>query len=427
MKRDVRRLSTRLVLSFVLAATALPALAQEPSPPAIGAFAGVSLQAAQSAALAHAPGVAAAQYRVEETQAALAAARGLGAPQATLGYAQAPQGGTTSTITQRLVTLGGQVTLGDYFRRDPFVRQAQSNLRAAQFDLQNAQRTERITIIGAYFKALQTAATVRLREAALRTAQADRNAAHKRYAAGEVPRLDVVRGDVAIAQAQADLETARADSENARSALAIQTGEPLAAFSGVVAAAPPSNAIPDNPQTAARRAELLRPDVAAAQANVKAEAAAVRVASRGVLPSVVISGGYTTGVDSGIHVQGPSANVLVSLPVSHQSKDLIAEERARLAQTQAKLASVQQSVQIEVGAAVRSYDASVRATAAATRARQAAQSELHATEIGYRSGASSSLDLADARRTYDQAVVSELNARYNQAQARATLSVLIGE
>ncbi|HEY8314509.1 MAG TPA: TolC family protein [Candidatus Baltobacteraceae bacterium] len=414
------------LLGVVLLAVA-PVATLQPSPPAIGEYAGLSPQAAQTAAIAHAPDVVAAQDRVAETQAALAAARGLASPQLTLGYAQAPQGGTTSTITQRLTTVGGQVTLGDYFRLNPSIRQAESNLRAAQFDLQNAQRTLRVTILAAYYNALKTAATVQLRQAALTTAKADRSAAQKRYAAGDVPHLDVTRADVAIAQATSDLETARADAQNAVNSLAIQSGEPLSVFSRIVPAPPPSNAIPDNPQLAAQRAQLLRPDVAAAQANVKAEQAAVRLASRGVLPSVVINGGYTTGVDSGIHVQGPSANVLVSLPVSHEARYLVAEEQARLAGSQAKLASVEQGVLIEVSSAVRSYDASVRATAAATRARQAAQTELQATEIGYRSGASSSLDLADARRTYDQAVVSELNARYAQAQARATLTVLVGE
>jgi outer membrane protein TolC len=104
----------------------------------------------------------------------------------------------------------------------------------------------------------------------------------------------------------------------------------------------------------------------------------------------------------------------------------VAAERARLAQAQDKASALQRAITVTVSAAARTYQESLRAVDSAHRARVAAQEELRATEIGYRSGGSSSLDVADARRTYVQAALAEVTAVYAQAQAAATLEEEIG-
>jgi outer membrane protein TolC len=150
------------------------------------------------------------------------------------------------------------------------------------------------------------------------------------------------------------------------------------------------------------------------------------MAQRGTLPAMALSAGYTHGYDSGILVSGPSANVTLSVPISHAAASRVAAERARLAQTQYKAAALQRSITVAVSAAARTYQESIRAVASAREARIAAQQEVRATEIGYRNGASSSLDVADARRTYVQAALSEVTAVYAEAQAAATLAEEMG-
>lgn len=391
-------------------------------------FARLSVEAAERAAVLHSPSVAEAAARVDEARATLALARTAGAPQLTAGYAAAPQGGTLgSTIEQSLTTVGAQITLGDTFARSPAVREAQERLLSAEFALQDASRMARVTIVAAYYDALRARATQELRKGALAAAMTDRAAAQTRFRIGDAPRLDVVRADVAIAQATALLEAARVQWQNASEALSVKTGEPASLFAAVVPAPLPALAPALTPNEAVARALAMRPDVAAAQADVAAQTSAVAVARRGALPAVTIGAGYTTGVDSGVRVRGPSANVLVSLPISHVAEDRVAQARARLQEARSRLASLRQQVRLEVSAAARSYAAAARATQAASRAREESAVELHAVEIGYRSGASSSLDVSDARRTYVQAELNELDARYAQAAARATLFVLVGE
>lgn len=389
-------------------------------------FAALPLANALENAVRISPDVAQARARVTENQALLAAARGTAAPALTLGYAAAPQGGSANnTIEQSLYTIGAGVTLGDYLAFSPAVREAQFTLASAQYDLLDAQRTEREKTVGLYYDSLKAAATVQLRAQDLAGAKSDLRAAKLRFKAGDVPRLDVVRAQVALANAQAGLDTAQTDFANAEEALSVETGEPAADLTKLQNAAAPAPP-PADPQKAVARALAQRSDLASAQQAVRGEEAAVRVAQRAVLPAVTVNAGYTRGWDSGVLVSGPSATVNVSVPVSHAASDRTAAERARLLQAQYKADALRRSITVAVSSAARTYRESVRAASSAKRARAAAEEELHATEIGYRSGASSSLDVADARRTYVQAALNEVNAVYAQARAAATLEQEMG-
>ncbi len=384
----------------------------------------LSLNAALDRAVTVSPGVTQARERVREQTALLAAARASASPAITANYAQSPQAGSNNqTIAQRLVTVGGQITLGDYFTYSPFVRQAQANVDAAQFDLLEAQRTERIKTTGLYFSTLKAGAELTLRDQLVAGAERDLHAAELRFQAGDAPRLDIVRAQVSLARAQGDRNAAATSLLNAQSALDSELDEPVKL--DLSATFPPPAATAD-PQAFVMRALTQRSDLASAERAVAAEAAAVGVAQRGTLPAIVINAGYTAGTDTGIFVRGPSANVQLSFPVSRAAANRADAERARLAQAQARALAIRKQISVEVGNAARTYAETARATQIATRARIAAQQELAATQTGYRSGASSSLDVADARRTYVQAALDELTAMYARAQAAAALEELLG-
>ncbi len=387
-------------------------------------LAALSLPSALDRAVAVSPDVTQARERVREQAALLAAARASASPAITANYAQTPQAGNNNeTIAQRFVTVGGQITLGDYFAYSPVVRQAQANVDAAQFDLLESQRAERAKTAGLYFSALRAGAELSLRDQLVAGAQSDLHAAELRYRAGDAPRLDIVRAQVSLARAQGDRNAAATGLLNAQSALDIELDEPVKLDSSEMF--PPPMAAAD-PQTFILRALSRRSDLASAERAVAAESAAVGVAQRGNLPAIVINAGYTAGTDTGIFVRGPSANVQLTFPVSRATANRADAERARLAQAQARVQSLRKNVSVEVGNAARTYTETVRATQIATRVRIAAQQELAATQTGYRSGASSSLDVADARRTYVQAALDELTAMYARDQAAAALEESLG-
>ncbi len=384
----------------------------------------LSLNAALDRAVSVSPDVTQARERVREQAALLAAARTSASPAITANYAQSPQAGNSNgTITQRLVTVGGQVTLGDYFAYSPLVRQAQANVDAAQFDLLETQRAERVKTAGLYFSMLRADAELTLRDQLVAGARSDFRAAQLRFRAGDAPRLDIVRAQVSLARAQGDRNAAATSLQNAQSALEIELDEPVKPDLSATFPQPPASAAP---QTFVLRALSARSDLASAEKAADAETAAVGVAQRGNLPAIVVNAGYTAGIDTGIFVRGPSANVQLTFPLSRAAANRGDAERARLAQAQARVLSIRKQISVEVGNAARTYAETIRATHITTRARIAAQQELAATQTGYRSGASSSLDVADARRTYVQAALDELTAKYARSQAAAELEELLG-
>ncbi len=415
-------------LIIVVALVCFPCAVIAENIPNANVYAGLPLDFAQQSAQTNSPDVAAAVARVRQNQAALAAARAIFGPSLTASYTEAPQGGTGGTIAQRLTTVGAQTTLGELITRSPMVNQAQSNLRAAELELQNAQRSEQIKVIGLYYDALRASATTAARESALRAVNGDLSAAQKRVSAGDAPRLDVVRAQVATARATADLEMARAVSANATEALAIEAGMPPQSLISIVPASQSTvSTVTEDPARATEMAMMTRPEIAAAQSNIRAQESAVRLAQRAVLPAVTLIAGYTKGVDSGVRIAGPNLSAQVALPIAGAARARIAGERARLEEARAKLAAEQRRVSLEVSAAVRTAIASDRARRAATRARQQAQAQLEATSVGYRNGASSSLEVTAARQTFTQAVLDELAAVYALAQARATLRLQVGD
>ncbi|GAC1308299.1 MAG: hypothetical protein NVSMB21_13400 [Vulcanimicrobiaceae bacterium] len=114
------------------------------------------------------------------------------------------------------------------------------------------------------------------------------------------------------------------------------------------------------------------------------------------------------------------------MPFSSAARTRVAGAAARANEAQAKVASVERTLGLDIAASARSFGATERAATATTRARIAARAQLAATELGYRSGVTSSLELLAARSTYTQAVVDELSARYDLEKARNILAIETG-
>jgi outer membrane protein len=390
-------------------------------------FAQLSLADAQRDALAQSPDVAVARGKVQEAQALFDEARATLGPALLGNYTEGPQSGSANqTVAQRLTTVGAQWTLGDLLAYSPAVAQANAALRSAQFDLDDAERTEEITAIGAYYAALLARATMQARNQELQSAQAELRAAQLRFSSGDAPRVDVVRASVAVAQAQSDVARARAALGDADAALAQETGVQVSLLQQTEPGDPVLVQPPElDVTTAISQALAARPDVASARENVVAEEHAVAVARRGGLPLVTVSGGYTSGVDTGVKVHGPSASVQMIYPLGGAAHDRVVAEEARLAQARAQLTKIERRITLEVGSAVRAYQAQTAALAAADRALHDARAEFDATQIGYRNGASSSLDVETSRATYVQAMVAHITALYAQAQASAALRLIV--
>jgi len=444
-RKAVLALCSALGISFFSPALAdgapatarLPALAPSPAPLALTAdlsaplaFAGLTLQQAQQAAVPLSPEVLVARAQVDAASAALTRARASFGPSVIAGYTRNPQAGSSpqpASVEQKMFNVGLQTTLGNLAAYLPALSQADAAFRSARFAEQSAERSERIKVTNLYFAALNARATEQARGEALQLAHAQLQAAQKRFAAGDAPRIDVVRSEVTVARATADYETAKAADANAAEALALETGVPVDALQQTVAGTPP--AVPPAllaPNVAVQIALTQRGDVQAARDDVRAAAAGLRSARVGLLPAVTVSAGYAHGIDTGQAVSGPMVNASFELPLNGAASSQISSARASVAEAQARLRGAERQVTLEVGSAVRNLNGAILATLASTRAQAMAREELTATEIGYRTGASSSLERAAANAAYADARLAALSAIYNEATARAILALEIG-
>jgi len=389
-------------------------------------FAHVDLAAALQLGVVASPEVRVARAALDGARASLAQARATNGFAFVGSYVEAPQGAPGGTIAQRLTQYGGQVTLGDVAALAPMIGEAAAAVRAAESDELAAERTERVNVTNLFYGALKARAVRGARIGAIDLAQRQLGAAQTRYAAGDAPRLDIVRAQVALARARADLATANADDGSATDALAREVDRSMTAFDATAPAAPPAPATVPAPDVAVSLALARRAEVRSAESNVRASAAGVAAARSGALPAVTLGAGYARGTDSGFPTNGPTLSALVSVPLGGSAAARVHAQAALLDASRARRDAVTRSVALEVAAAARTAAASIEAERAVLTALAAAHAELDAATLGYDDGASTSLDLSTSRTTYVQAVVDALSARYDRLKAEAVLSLEVG-
>jgi len=393
---------------------------------AIPAFSTLSLADAQQRVAANNVDVQTALATVRQREAELRVAQVTGVPHLVGDYSLSPQANAanTGTVEQHLFSVGLGVSINDLFANSPAVRGAAGALLAAQRNADAAILAARENAAKLYYAALQAIAIERTRSEAVRGAQLDRNAADLRARSGESPRLDVIRADVTLSQARADLARAQADRADAVEALASASRMSPSELANLAATPTPPRRLPDEDRAVAR-AIALRPEVAALLATIDARQAGVAAARRTGLPTATIQGGYQRGVDTGIPVGGPQVAAHLEVPLSSPSGAQAASAQAQVDAARAQLTEERRTLTLDVASAIRDARADDAAAAAAERGRAEAQRALTAVEIGYREGASSSLDVAEARRTYEQASVDALVAEYRRALAYAILEVIV--
>jgi outer membrane protein TolC len=234
-----------------------------------------------------------------------------------------------------------------------------------------------------------------------------------------------VRADVTLEQARADLVRAQADRADAVDALASATGLDPAALGSLTASASPSATVVPDQRSAVARALATRPELAALLATIDARTADVSGAKQSRVPTATLDGGYQKGVDSGIPVQGATVSAHVEVPLAATSGSRISAAQAQVDAARAQLVDERRTISLDVAGAVRDARADDVAVQAADRARDEASRALAAVELGYREGASSSLEVAEARRTYEEAALNALVAEYQQALALAIVEIIV--
>lgn len=236
----------------------------------------------------------------------------------------------------------------------------------------------------------------------------------------------LTRTMASVEDAQAQRATLATQCEQAEHLLSRLTGIGLANLQAQLEAASPEQLLGTTLDLwkVGLPAEVLaaRPDVQAAHRLVAAAAADVGLAMADQLPRLSLTGGlaYTTQ-DSGAQVSFGSWSFgpVLSIPVFDAGRKAAATEgaRARLVDAQAGYdAAIAAAVQ-EVNDGLSRYRASLERKAAAASSAAQYQRYFQTVELRHKEGASTLLELEDARRTWLTARSSELAANQEHIQA----------
>ena len=254
-----------------------------------------------------------------------------------------------------------------------------------------------------------------------------------RVRAGDAPALDATRFRLDDARLRADLRQADADRQDLQRQLALLIGAgPVAVQLQALAAELPGglDTLPplgsSNSGGTATNATTTdnRPDVAAAQARVSAAELARDLAAAARTRDVSVGLQFDHWPTSPTNSSGTgntiSVSVSVPLFIRHANEGELARAQADLASAQDSLRRLRDAAGAEQArTAALAHGAAGRRQLVITQLEPAAEQVAAGAELAYRRGASSALELLDARRSLRAVRLERINADADLAKALA--------
>ncbi|HEY9554446.1 TolC family protein [Allosphingosinicella sp.] len=228
---------------------------------------------------------------------------------------------------------------------------------------------------------------------------------------GREPPLRAIRARSAAAQAAAELEAARADERAARATFAVLFGvsTPPESVTGDLLDLQPRTIDPEQSlEVRLAEAERLR-----AEAELRQQRAAGRLD-----PAIGLGVRHVRETGDVALVGGLS----MPLPIFDRNQGNVAAARANIRAAEAGLVSARASATVRAGNAIVNVEAAAARVEALEKAAVPEAAEaLRLTELSYREGRASLLELLDAQNAYRTAQTALIEARLAQALATAEL------
>jgi outer membrane protein len=376
--------------------------------------------------------------------AARAAAAGVGIEKADL----LPQvsASYTATRTQQVTNQGAIVPwqtrygpsislsylLYDFGVRDLQIETSEYRLLAANLAHNRVLQDVVFGVEQAYFRLIGNDALVRVNGQSLKNAETALEAVGKRRESGLATVADVYRAETLVAQARLNLTRSNGELEKSRGQLAAVVGLPV----NVGIAVRPLEAPPQTTQISASIGELLarakasRPDLVAAEAQVRASRASATAVARAGLPTIEVVGGSgrTSFSDNRPSASNYNIGLAIRIPIFTGFRETYSVRQAE-AQAEAAEASRDALVrQAEVEVWQGYYDLStVNSSISSTEAQvRSAEQTAQATLARYQSGFGSILDLITAQQDESNARVQRIQSYLDWFTTLARLQVAVG-
>lgn len=343
--------------------------------------------------------------------------------------------------TQSLNTdLSSSITLFDGGKTQASIRSAEATQQASTSELARSRQTAVFTVASDFVTLTNQQEQLSVQQQNLTTQQAQQDLIQKFVDAGSRPLSDlyqqqaaVASAKLAVAQAKKAVELAKVDLIQALQLDPAGTYDFVAPDLGAVDASRTYNL-----DSLVNRAYANRADLKADASVVDAANQDAKAAAAGRLPTISVTGVYSSGYSSATDLSianqlnqrsGGSVGIGVSFPIFDRGATSIAEQKTQIAADNAKLSlsSERQAVALDVRKAYLDYVSGQEQLAAAQAQETAATQAAQMTEKRYEAGAATLVEVTQARTSQVQAETAVANARNNLVLQQTVLSYDTGD
>jgi outer membrane protein len=322
--------------------------------------------------------------------------------------------------------------LYDFGVRGYQIETSEYRLLAANLSHNRALQDVIFLVEQAYYRLIGNDALVKVNEQSLKNAKTALEAAQKRRESGLATAADVYRTETSVAQSELFLTRSRGELEKSRGQLAAVVGLPVNKALGVRPMEAPLQlgSIAESIADLLARAKATRPDLVAAEAQVRAAQASAKATARAGLPSIEVNGaaGHTLFNDNRNAVSNYNVGLALRIPIFTGFRDTYS---ARQAQFQAEAAEANRDVlvkQAEVEVWQGYYDLTTVTSSISSAEAQvrSAEQTAQATLARYQSGFGTILDLITAQQEESNARVQRIQSYLDWFTTLARLQVAVG-
>lgn len=317
----------------------------------------------------------------------------------------------------------------DSFQTPLQIRQAKSQADASFHAYERSRADIALQVAQQYLEVLRARALVKLQERVLERARKLLEAAEAGYKAGTVAKLDVLRAQVQVKNAEVDLLAAKNQERIAfltlRNLMGVSDD-----FAFDIAELPEEFYEPPTLTECLAQAFRQRPEVKEAEYQRESANIAKQLARINTLPIVNISGSYSRYPSTTrITDKEWALNLVISYPLFDGGRIRAELEQAKLQAEQAdlNLKRTLDNIQLQVQQAYSNWQNARERLSAAQDAVKEASETARLTEEAYRVGAVSLIDVINAQVTLAQAENQEIQARYDLLRAIYSLRHSLGE
>ena len=326
--------------------------------------------------------------------------------------------------------VGASGTLWDFGQNWNRYQAVLEALGSQQQQLRAAQVATALQVRTAYFQARAQRELVDVALATQANVQAHLDQVKGHVEVGTRPEIDLAQSRADLANARLAVVNAKTAWGNARARLNQAMGRSgRADFELADGASGPVEGEDAELEALVDQALHARPEVAAVDAQVRAQDKSLAATKAAFLPTVGAQVGATLGARELTNpVPNASGGVTLSWPLyqggltTAQLVEGDAQREALLAQREA----VVQQVWLDVEQSQRSLQAAREALEVSGEAVVAARQRLTLAEGRYTAGAGNAIELGDAQVAYTQAAAQQVQAVYGLATARAQLLASLG-